>query len=125
MDEYAEILQYLSPEELADLGIIPEQQQALEQQMAQANALRGAPLPEGRQAGGRFIAASPLEMLGGVAQRFAGALKGRGLEKQREALWDRQKAGRSKWLRATAGVPQAMPFSLGAELPDDSEGLYG
>jgi hypothetical protein len=44
----------------------------LEGQQAQADALRGAKVPEGRDSGRVYTAANPLEVLGTVAQQYAG-----------------------------------------------------
>jgi hypothetical protein len=53
---------------------------ALTEQLAQAEALRGVATPEGRQAGNVYMAANPLEHLGVGLQRFAGQRKARELE---------------------------------------------
>jgi len=45
---------------------------ALEKQQAQADALRGASVPEGRSSGRVYTAANPLEVLGTIGQQYAG-----------------------------------------------------
>jgi hypothetical protein len=75
----------MSPEAMAQAQAQAAQSTAgarskLAQQQAYADKLRGAPVPEGRQAGGLFLAASPLEGLASVFQQYQGGKLSRELE---------------------------------------------
>lgn len=95
-------------------GEISGKQALIAQQMKQAQALRDATVPEGRHAGGMYVAASPLEGLANAAGKFAGAYQQRQLNDQSSALLAQQTADRKKYFdilrqsqQSAAGVPSA------------------
>lgn len=68
----------------AMLGTYGEQLElgSLEGQQAQADALRGAKVPEGRSSGRVYTAANPLEVLGTIGQQYAGKRMNDRIEKK-------------------------------------------
>ena len=85
----------------------------LEAQLAEANALRGFQMPEGRQAGNVYMAANPLEML-------ASAVRGVGAEGRYNELNDqvtplRDKAANLQGAMFEAGLQQSQAQNLRGE----------
>src|SRR5207302_5159151 len=72
-------------QQILALGEVPEKQALLEEQMKRANALRDSPAPEGRYGPGRlgmYTAPHPLEVIGHLAQQYAGLRQGDTLRQQ-------------------------------------------
>jgi hypothetical protein len=96
---------------ISQAGTYDESAGVLGQQMQQANALRGTPMPEGRRAGGTFVASNPLEMIGAVGMRMKGGRDARGVEEQQRALIEQLrgglKSGAMLGARERMGAPQA------------------
>lgn len=91
-------------QQLIALGIIPEEQESLQKQMDQAQALRDAQAPQGSYSrGGIYVAASPLEHIARVAQ---GIKAGRDLQKmyeRQQELFGQQVSGRQSYFDAIRG----------------------
>lgn len=83
-----------------------------EKQLAQAHALRGTPMPEGRNAGRIYRAANPLEFLGAGLQQYAGARDEKALKKSTGEL--RGKIGGN-----VAGYGRQALKAQGMEMPED------
>jgi len=75
----------------------------MDEQMATADALRETATPEGRQAGGMYHAANPLEHLGAVAGRGLGEYKARDANEQRRALGDDKSEALKLMMRGISG----------------------
>jgi hypothetical protein len=91
MDELS--VQDMGDEELAQLlalSGIPDQQAQLMRQQIMAQRLQQTPTPQGRQAGGAFVAANPLEFLGAGMQQFAGMRKEQDATRQLDELRKQQ-----------------------------------
>lgn len=110
------------PENLAELGVMPERQRLLDQAMARAEALRGTPMPEGRTIrNGIFVASSPLEVIGAGLSRVGGDIAGTMTGRQQQDAIAKKAAMRAAQLRAYAGAarapqtnqPQSAPETLG------------
>jgi len=87
----------ITPEQLEllkRLGIIPEELEALQAQLEQANLLRNAPGPEGRDSGRVYTAANPLEHIGSVWQKYNANKEALGLEGKRAGLLGEMGKGR-------------------------------
>ncbi len=132
-----EILQGMSEEErtqfLSQLGVdLGGEQEALTQQMAQAQALRGTPGPRGRRAGGTFVAANPLEFLGAGLKQYQGGQQVQDIQGQQADV--RQRGGdiRSQIMAMLAKqgtqpagpVPGAMPASGMMPMPQPGSAEY-
>ena len=86
-------------EQLIALGVIPEQQSDLQQQMKMANELRNTKSPEMYGNGRVMVAANPLEHLGVGLQRYAGQRDMKNIQQQQKDLRDQQVAGRSDFMK--------------------------
>ncbi len=87
----------ITPEQLEmlkRLGIIPEELEALQGQMAQANLLRNAPGPDGRDSGRVYTAANPLEHIGGLMQKYNANKEAKALEAKQGGLIGEMGKGR-------------------------------
>ena len=62
------------------------QEGVLDEQLAQASALRDQEQPQGVQAGNQFVAANPLSHLAKGAERFVGGMRGAQAIKDKRAL---------------------------------------
>lgn len=95
-------------QELIDLGIIPEQQQALAGQLERANALRDQSMagPEMRGNGRVQTAANPLEFLVSGVQGYRAGKEADSLQQQQADLLRRQAAGRNKFMQAYLDTPE-------------------
>lgn len=87
-------------QQLIQLGIIPEQQGILAQQIAQANALRNSPGPEMRGNGRIQTAANPLEFLAKGMQEYKTTKELKELRKQQQDALQEQVRGRRTFLSA-------------------------
>lgn len=101
----------LTPEQLEQLialGVIPDEQAMLMQQMEQANALRNAPIPKGEMAG-RVYVANPWGALASGYDRYQGAKQGRAVADRYGQTLKDQTAARMAYvnaLRRQPGIPQ-------------------
>lgn len=86
---------------LAEMGVLPQQHGALQQQMKQADALRATPLPGGRTvSNGRvFVASNPLENVGALGQQLMGTIASKRLGEQQQGLIGQEQANRMKVLQ--------------------------
>jgi hypothetical protein len=118
---------FLSPEEevsdeelqqLMALGIIPDQQSNIKEQMAQANALRQNK-PEMRGNGRVMVAANPLEFLGQGIQNYKAGKDLKELKKQQDALLQQQVAGRGAFYKALRRPGQQPIPGIQSELDGD------
>lgn len=104
-----------------------EKQKELEQRIAQARALRGGAGPEGRQAGGVYVAANPLEHIGAAMQNWqrereltGGGMIGKAIDK-----W---KAKRDPTYKAPVSLEQQLRdvnAGLGQRAVDYGKGVFG
>lgn len=105
--EFYAILAKTNPkllQQLVSAGLVGQQNELVNRQMAMADQLRQAPMPQGREAGGTFVASSPLEVGAAAAQRGLGnAMMKEGLERQGQNL-QKLGQGRLSYLKALAGV---------------------
>ena len=88
---------------LSELGIMDDESGLLMEQTARADQGRMAQMPQGRQAGGTFIASNPLEIAAATMERIEGR---RGLKKAtegREALMGREREAMMRLARALRG----------------------
>ena len=97
------------------------QRKQLSEQKAYANTLRTADLGQGRSAGGIYRASSPLETLGGLAQRGVGELLAKNIRGQEKALSDQNALARQAYARELSGAVRGgqMPMmpQAGAQPP--------
>lgn len=110
--EDSDPLEGLSEEELQqlmDLGVIPQKQDALALQLAQATKLRNAPGPEGRDSGRVYTAASPLEHIAYAAQGIKAGRDMERVQKAQEELMKEQVSGRSQFLKMMYGKKPPIP----------------
>jgi hypothetical protein len=115
-------------EELASLlGTYGEQLElgSLEGQRAQADALRGAQVPEGRSSGRVYTAANPLEVLGTIGQQYAGKRMNDRIERKGGKL--RGKIGENvrQYGLGSLGVKRAPAAPKVPTILEDDKGLYG
>lgn len=100
---------------LMELGVIPDQQKGLDEQIATAQSIKDRKSPQGRTVGpsGVYVASSPLEHAVYAAQ---GIMAGRDMDKRRKEQQDlliKQIKGRSKYFQKMNDTPErraAMPF---------------
>jgi hypothetical protein len=90
----------LDPALLAKLGVIPDQQAALDHRMALAQGLMNTPTPEGTKAGGTFVAANPLQFLSSALRQGIGGYQNHQLMGQKDDLTNQQAGGREAYIRA-------------------------
>lgn len=109
-------------EQLVALGIIPEQQAMLMQQMDQANALRNTPIPKGGMAG-RVYVADPLGSLAAGFDRYRGVKQGRAAMDQYSQTLKDQQAARMAYVNALRGAPK--PQQPRPDLSPPPDGNYG
>lgn len=118
MDDFNALLSQMSPEELEqllNLGTMDERGALLQQQMAQAEALRQ---PSGRQYSTGLGAA--LGGIGDLTRQIAGTRQMDTLRQQQEALLGKKDAGRGLYVDAlrrrpgevTPDIIPATPFAL-------------
>lgn len=124
MYEDSDPLEGLSEEDLQqlmDLGVIPQKQDALAVQLAQATKLRNQQGPQGRDSGRVYTAASPLEHIAHAAQGIQAGREMKRIGQQQEQLAKDQVAGRTAFLRAMYGKkPPISMAQMGLEIdPDD------
>lgn len=118
-------------QQLIALGIIPDEQNALQQQIEQAQALRDAQAPQGSYSrSGIYVAASPLEHIARAAQGIKAQHDLKKLYEQQQGLFGEQVAGRQTYLDAlrnrtrvgkgahsfTIGQPKMQEFTLDPSL---------
>lgn len=118
-------------QQLISLGVIPEQQDALQQQIKQAESLRDAQAPQGSYSrGGIYVAASPLEHIARVMQGLKAKNDLKGLYQQQQDQFGQQVQGRQAFLDAlrnrtrvgkgphsyTVGQPKMQNFTLDPSL---------
>jgi hypothetical protein len=107
-------------QQLMELGVIPEQQNGLQQQMDIAKKLRYDNMPQMRGEGGRVqTAANPLEFLASGIQGYKAGKDMDELRKKQDGLLQQQVQGRKLFyqaLRGNRGQPQ-QPQGLGPKPP--------
>lgn len=108
-------------QQLIELGIIPDKQSNLSDQLKTAERLRYGNMPQMRQAGNVSVAANPLEFLTSGIQGYRAGKDIEELRKRQEELLQQQVFGRSAFFRALRNrqKPQQNP-GLGA-MPYDGE----
>jgi hypothetical protein len=110
-------MDFLTPEDATDeqiqqmieLGIIPAQMGAIDQQMAQAQAVRNRQGPQGRDNGRVFVAANPLEHVMHAAQGIKAGKDIEDLKRKQEELLRQQVRGRMQFFD-TPGRRARAPF---------------
>ncbi len=111
-------------QQLIALGIIPDQQGQLQQQMKTAEQLRYNNTPQMRGEGGRVqTAANPLEFLVAGIQGHKAGKQLDELRKKQDELLQQQVMGRSAFFKALRGRGQAQPPGLGP-MPLNGEESY-
>lgn len=114
MDELS--IQELSDEDLnrlIELGVIPEEQAQLAKQIQQAQMLQQQQGPQGRQTGGIYTAANPLEFVGAGLQQYAGIRKERQAQEKLDELRKQQIMGRQLYAQRALDTPfrrESQPF---------------
>jgi hypothetical protein len=94
---------------------------SLEGQQAQADALRGAQVPEGRSSGRVYTAANPLEVLGTIGQQYAGKRKADKIERKGGKL--RGRIGENVKQYGLMGLGGAKPTGVPASLKPPMAGV--
>jgi hypothetical protein len=84
--------------QILGLGENSGKQELVGRQMAQADAMRGTKMPEGRQAGRLFVASNPLEVLGSVGSQAVGGYMGKQAEGNQAGLLKEQTGGRKAFM---------------------------
>lgn len=90
-------------QKLISLGVIPDEQSSLEDQIKQAQMVRNRQGPEGTYTRGMYVAASPLEH---IARAMEGIKAGRDLKdlrSQQQGLLQQQNEGRMSYMVALLG----------------------
>lgn len=88
-------------QQLIALGIIPDEENQLQQQIEQAKALRNAEAPSGRYVrGGIYVAASPLEHIARAAQGIKAQHDLKDLYQRQQDLFGQQVQGRQSYFDA-------------------------
>lgn len=103
------------------LGIIPEQQDALSQQMKIAEKLRYGNNPEMRSNGRVSTAAHPLEFLAATLQGIKANKQIEELRKRQDELMQKQVEGRGLFYKKLRGGPQQAPAPI---MGDYDPGAY-
>ena len=101
-----EDLDNLSEEELQQLialGSLPDEQNALQDQIKQAQMIRNRQAPQGTQAGRVYVAANPLEHLAYAMQGIKADRDIKNLRSQQQDVLRRQNEGRMSYLDALLG----------------------
>lgn len=93
---------------LIELGIIPEQQQALQGQLEQAQLLRDKSLAGPEMRGNHRVqtAANPLEFLVSGIQGYRAGKDIKSLQEQQAALLRQQATGRNKFIQSYLDTPE-------------------
>lgn len=94
-------------QQLVALGVIPDKQRALDQQMELANQLRTTPMPKGQMAGRVFVG-DPLGALAAGVERYQGNKQLKKLRGKQDELLNKQNAARMAYVQALRGQ-QAQP----------------
>lgn len=90
-------------EQLVALGVIPEEQALLLRQAQQGQQAFQTPGAQGQNVGGTYVASSPLEHLGVLAQRASGAAQQGRADEGLQDTFARQTAGRGAFARQQMG----------------------
>jgi hypothetical protein len=112
--EDSDPLEGLSEEEiqqLMELGVIPSEQDALAQRLAEATAIRKSEGPQGRNSGRVYTAASPIEHAVHAFEGIQARKDIDSLTKKQQDLLDKQVAGRGQFLRAMYGKKPPIPMA--------------
>lgn len=99
-------LDNLSEEDLQKLigmGIIPDEQASLEDQIKQAQMVRNRSGPEGTYTRGMYVAASPLEHIAHAMEGIKAGKDLKNLRAQQQGLLEQQNQGRMSYLEALLG----------------------
>lgn len=130
MDDFENLTDY-QIQQLIQLGVIPDEDNVLNQQIQQAQSLRNSQAPQGGYSrGGVYTAASPLEHIARAAQGIKAQHDLKDLYARQQELFDSQVAGRQAYLDAlrgrtrvgkgahsyTVGRPQMQDFTLDPSL---------
>ena len=99
-------------QQLIELGVIPDEQGYLAEQMQQANAVRNMAGPEMRGNGRVQVAANPLEFLGQGIQKYQAGNDLKEIGQKRRTLLDKQVAGRKALLDAIRGKQMGFQGSM-------------
>lgn len=94
-------------QQLMALGIIPDQQNALSQQMATADQLRYHNSPQMREGSRVTTAANPLEFVASTVQGIKAGKELEALKKRQDELLQKQVDGRSLYYKSLR--PRTMP----------------
>ena len=90
-------------QQLVALGLIPDKQDALATQLAQAAKLRNQGAPKGYDTGRVYTAASPLEHFASALERGMAGREMKDIYNRRDELLKQQQSGRGEFLRAMYG----------------------
>lgn len=85
-------------------------------QRLQAESLMGTDMPDGRQAGGIYVASNPLESVGALANQYVGARANRRLDRRAEELNNKMAMNQKTYAQLIAEAA-AGRASQGAETP--------
>ena len=106
------MLDNLSPEDieaLIALGVLPEEQAEVIRQQKLAESIRTQSGPQGRQAGGQFVAAHPLEFMGDMAQKYMAGQQEKELQKKQADILRQQTEARRKFFEAARNPGTTSP----------------
>lgn len=92
-------------EKLVAAGMVPEEIDALQKQLTQAQMLQGTQMPEMRGNGRVQTAANPLEFIGAGLQQYAGKRRGDAAQAQIDALRKQQLQARQLFANRTLDTP--------------------
>jgi hypothetical protein len=90
-------------QELMNLGIIPDQQTSLDEQINQAQRVRNREAPRGYDTGRVYVAASPLEHLAYALNGIKAEKDLKNLRSEQQGLLSQQASGRMTYLDALLG----------------------
>jgi hypothetical protein len=103
-DDYLNSLTQEQIDAMIASGEIPAESELLQEQLAQAKALRNKAMPEGRQAGRVFVAASPLEALATGISNVKGQQGIEAAQAGQKALVGKDSAGARAMLSGMLGA---------------------
>lgn len=105
-------------QQLMELGIIPDQQSMMQDQMRMAEKLRYGSMPEMRQGGRVQTAANPLEFLAAGLQGHKAGKQIEELKRKQDEMLQKQVSGRKlfyKGLRQPGIQQEPQPYTDGVE----------
>lgn len=98
----------------SQLGPLGDEERDIERQQKYADVLRQGKAPQGRQVGNVFVASSPLETLGGLAEKGVGMMGDKELAGQRAGVTGKMKGALLN--TAYPQLPEMTPGQFGADV---------